>query len=204
MSLVSKVIPAGCILLLLAGCVGVVPAPQPPRTTPPQTTLPTPPESVPSEEPPPLETLPQAEEAPGKKISPRALASLELSSQAQSLIEENRLDEAIRILERAVNLHPGSGENYYYLAEAWRRKGNSSQASEYNNLAADEKYAELLNVLKKKIKRKKKWCFNINANSCRTISSVYNIYLIRNVNLSKFLSAIPVPLATALKGSSAT
>lgn len=28
-------------------------------------------------------------------------------------------------------------------------------------------------------------------------------YLIKNVNLSKFLRAIPVPLATALKGSSA-
>jgi len=34
-----------------------------------------------------------------------------------------------------LNLNPGNGRNYYYLAEAWLMKGNIGQAMEFNRLA---------------------------------------------------------------------
>ena len=153
-----KTIFAGCFLLLLAGCVSVVPAPGPSRTTPPPVTLPTQSESAPPGETSPTPISPETVETPRKSPNPRALASLELSRQAQLLIEQGKPDEAIRILEQAVNLHPGSGENYYYLAEAWRRKGNLSQALEYNNLAAirfkdDPEWMERIVLQKRGIER---------------------------------------------------
>ncbi len=71
----------------------------------------------------------------GRGPSPGATASLNLRRQAVDLIADGRLEEAIRILERAVNLAPSDGVNYYYLAEAWRRKGNTARALEFNRLA---------------------------------------------------------------------
>lgn len=68
--------------------------------------------------------------------SPRELASRSLMEQAVLFLDENKPDESIRSLERAVTISPGRGENYYYLAEAWYLKGNYAQASEYNSLAA--------------------------------------------------------------------
>ncbi|MFO7555119.1 MAG: tetratricopeptide repeat protein [Desulfobacterales bacterium] len=50
-------------------------------------------------------------------------------------LEKNQPDDAIGILERALNLNPGNGRNYYYLAEAWLMKGNIEQAMEFNRLA---------------------------------------------------------------------
>ena len=74
----------------------------------------------------------EVESRPG----PARLASLQLMEQGRMLLGDNKPDEAIRILERAVNLHPGNGGNYYYLAEAWLMKGNVRQAGEFNALAA--------------------------------------------------------------------
>ena len=127
--------------LMLAGCAGVTqgPLPQPaPSTTAPDQSLPPETETVPAEVPPetPEAAVSEPVEVPPEAPNPRALASLELSTQARNLIAEGRLDEAIRILERSINLYPGSGESYYYLAEAWRLKGNADQAAEYNTLAA--------------------------------------------------------------------
>jgi len=51
-------------------------------------------------------------------------------------LEAGKTDEAIRTLERAMNLNPSNGENFYYLAEAWMRKKNLRQAEEFNRLAA--------------------------------------------------------------------
>jgi len=68
--------------------------------------------------------------------SPRAVASLRLTEQARVLLETGKVDDAITTLERAMNLNPSNGQNYYYMAEAWLRKGNSSQAREFNRLAA--------------------------------------------------------------------
>jgi predicted Zn-dependent protease len=65
-----------------------------------------------------------------------ALAALALSEKGQAYLRDGKPDEAIRVLERAINLHPRNGENYYYLAEAWLLKGNAAQAKEFNHLAA--------------------------------------------------------------------
>ena len=67
--------------------------------------------------------------------APRTLASLRLTDQAQALIESRRPDEAIRILEKSLNMDPNNGLNYYFLAEAWILKGNKDQAGEFNRLA---------------------------------------------------------------------
>ena len=71
-----------------------------------------------------------------KVPSPRDQASRSLMEQAVMFLDENKPDESIRSLEKAVTIAPGMGENYYYLAEAWYMKGNLSQAREYNSLAA--------------------------------------------------------------------
>ena len=68
--------------------------------------------------------------------SPRDMASLRLTEQARMLLERDKVDEAINVLERAINLNPTNGRNYYYLSEAWLYKGNLTQAEEFNHLAA--------------------------------------------------------------------
>lgn len=72
-------------------------------------------------------------EEPG--LSPRALASLQLTEQGRIYLENNQPDNAIEILERALNLNPNNGRNYYYLAEAWLMKWDTGQAKEFNRLA---------------------------------------------------------------------
>jgi len=57
-------------------------------------------------------------------LSPRALAALQLTEQGRMFLENNQPDDAIGILERALNLNPDNGRNYYYLAEAWLMKWN--------------------------------------------------------------------------------
>jgi predicted Zn-dependent protease len=52
------------------------------------------------------------------------------------LLESGKVDDAITTLERAMNVSPSNGQNYYYLAEAWLKKGNPAQAREFNRLAA--------------------------------------------------------------------
>jgi len=51
------------------------------------------------------------------------------------LLERGKPDDAIRMLERAINLNPTNGQNYYYLSEAWLFKGKFAQAEESNGLA---------------------------------------------------------------------
>ena len=63
------------------------------------------------------------------------VASLQLTEQARRYLEKKDLESAIRILERAITLHPGNGENYYLLADAWALKKNIEQAMEFNRLA---------------------------------------------------------------------
>jgi tetratricopeptide (TPR) repeat protein len=76
---------------------------------------------------------------PGKDLetlSPRAQASLQLTEQGRALLEDGKIDDAIRALEQAINLSPTNGLNYYYLSEAWLYKGKFEQAEEFNSLAA--------------------------------------------------------------------
>ncbi len=72
---------------------------------------------------------------PVEQPSARVLASLQLTEQGHTLLERNKPDAAIRVLERAINLNPGNGENYYYLSQAWLMKGEAKQAKEFNSLA---------------------------------------------------------------------
>jgi len=94
---------------------------------------------IPSSAPPESRPLPSqgTEEAPRTPtpLSPRVLASLQLTDQGRMLLERGRTDDAISLLERAVSLYPTNGENYYYLAEACLLKGNPAQAGEFNRLA---------------------------------------------------------------------
>jgi predicted Zn-dependent protease len=68
-------------------------------------------------------------------LNPRALAALQLTEQGRMFLENKQPDDAIGILERALNLNPDNGRNYYYLAEAWLMKGNIGQAVQFNRLA---------------------------------------------------------------------
>jgi len=78
----------------------------------------------------------EREEAlPVQEDRPQALASMHFTEQARILLESGKIDDAITTLERAMNLDPSNGRNYYYLAEAWLKKGNPSQAREFNRLA---------------------------------------------------------------------
>jgi len=86
---------------------------------------------------PPGERIPRRAEKPAKteEPRPRALASLRLTEQGKLLLESGKPDDAIRVLERAINMNSTNGQNYYYLSEAWLLKGNISQAQEFNRLA---------------------------------------------------------------------
>jgi len=100
------------------------------------------------------ETLPAPKTA---KPDPRALASLELTEQGRMLLEQGRVDEAMTVFERAVNLSPENGRNYYYLAEAWLIRGDLLQAREWNRLAelylqGDPDWAKRVSNQKLKIK----------------------------------------------------
>ncbi len=77
----------------------------------------------------------EPEPSPESPATPRVLASLQLTEQGRSFLNQGNPDAAIRVLERAINLNPGSGENYYYLSEGWLKKGEAKQAKEFNHLA---------------------------------------------------------------------
>lgn len=84
---------------------------------------------------PPLQKKAEESVTASEKPSPRALAALQFTEQGRLMIEGGNPDDAIVILERALNLYPTNGLNYYYLAEAWLMKGNFTQANEFNRLA---------------------------------------------------------------------
>ena len=70
-----------------------------------------------------------------RQRSPREKASLQLTEEGRQLLAEDKPDHAIRLLEQAISLDPDNGQCYYYLAEAWLQKGNSSEARQFNSLA---------------------------------------------------------------------
>ncbi len=128
-----------CLTAFLGGCslftspypgprsAGPLHPPTPQPVSPPQTKV-SPPAPSPSR---PLEPPP----APPAKVTPRAQASLDITEQGRRLLLGGQVEEAISVLERATGLNPNNGEAYYYLAEAWLRKGNSSQALENHHQA---------------------------------------------------------------------
>jgi len=115
------------VLLLLGGC-----APKRTITWPPGR------ETIPNDQLPPRAQQqppnPATEPQPARP-NPRAQAALTFSEQGRTYLDSGNPDAAIRALERAVNLYPQNGVNYYYLAEAWLMKKNTVQAAAYNHLA---------------------------------------------------------------------
>lgn len=142
--LIFKWIIIGVGLIFLTGCSILAPKPVP-EPEKPEVNRHLPPKEIPGQAPEaaekPLVSKPISpkKEKPadpsGNKQSPMALAALSFSEQGQAHLKNKKPDEAIRVLERAVNLNPRNGENYYYLAEAWLMKGNAVQAKEFNHLA---------------------------------------------------------------------
>jgi len=93
-------------------------------------------------------------------INSRAIASLNLTTHGQMLLENGRIDESISIFERSISINPKNGKNYYYLAEAWYKKGNMRLSKEFNRLAGiymDNNFfwINLVKKQKKKIAEKK-------------------------------------------------
>jgi hypothetical protein len=87
----------------------------------------TPPAPLPAEKP----SVPQTPK-PGNA---QVLAAEALVEQGRQFLAQGAPDAAIRVLERSVALDSNSGQNYYYLAEAWLVKQNAHQAREFNRLA---------------------------------------------------------------------
>ncbi len=119
-----KTLLALVLLLGMAGCAGV-----PTRSVPP-------PAPAPASRPAP--EAPVASLYPTESIRTppaRAQASLRLTEQARQLIAARKADEAIRTLEKALNIDPQNGRSYYYLAEAWILKGDPNRAAKFNRLA---------------------------------------------------------------------
>ncbi len=65
----------------------------------------------------------------------RLLASHSLTREGYLLLEKGNIDSAISILERAVGINPSDGPGYFYLAEAWYKRGNYNLAFQFNKLA---------------------------------------------------------------------
>ena len=111
-------IAAACLLILgLAGCVKERPADETVAVR----------EEISREE--------QKEHQAPDQPSPRVLASLKLTDQGRRYVDAGDADRAIRVLEQAISLNPNSGQNYYYLSEAWLLKGFAAEARQFNGLA---------------------------------------------------------------------
>ena len=105
--------------LLLFGCM--------PQTKVSVTDKQTPPAPLPARKP--------SEPPTARPDGAQALAAEALVDQGRQLLAQGATDAAIRVLERSVALDSNSGQNYYYLAEAWLMKQNVHQAREFNRLA---------------------------------------------------------------------
>ena len=107
------------LLLVLFGCME---KPRVSVTVPPPVTVP-----EPSDQPP----------APSERETDNAhvRAAAAMVRQGRQHLTRGEPDAAIRNLERSVDLDSDSGQNYYYLAEAWLMKKNARQAREFNRQA---------------------------------------------------------------------
>lgn len=66
----------------------------------------------------------------------RMMAAVNLTRQGKTLLSQGKFDDAISVFERAININAEDGRNYYYLSEAWLKKGNLALAEEFNHLAS--------------------------------------------------------------------
>lgn len=80
-------------------------------------------------------TKPLIHEETPSQPTPREKASVQLTREGRQLLDEDKLDNAIRLFEQAIGIDPNNGQCYYYLARAWLQKGIYSEAKEFNSLA---------------------------------------------------------------------
>jgi tetratricopeptide (TPR) repeat protein len=77
----------------------------------------------------------EPEESRITEPSSRIRAARDINLKAAGLLDKNKPDAAIDLLERAIAIDPSNGETYYYLSRAWLMKGDKEQAYEFNRLA---------------------------------------------------------------------
>lgn len=85
--------------------------------------------------PPPRPAVSLPEPSAPPPPTPQQIAARQLTEEGRKLLDAERPDDAITVLERALSLDAENGRNYYFLGEAWLRKGNFEQAREFNRLA---------------------------------------------------------------------
>ena len=68
-------------------------------------------------------------------LPPREQAAMELTRRGWEHLKKEQPNEAIRVLEKALNLNPAGGQTCYYLSEAWLMSGDPKQAENFNRLA---------------------------------------------------------------------
>jgi len=83
-----------------------------------------------------------------KKGTPQTLASVKLVDDARQMRVKGKVDEAIRLLERAVEVDAYNGEAFYELAICWKAKGDMKKALSFAD-RAEHIYAGNPDKLKK-------------------------------------------------------
>ncbi|MBL0712149.1 MAG: tetratricopeptide repeat protein [Desulfosarcina sp.] len=85
---------------------------------------------------PPVASLPPPLQAPDEEAGlKREKAAAALIDRGRTLMEDGRIDPAMRLFEQALSLSPHYGPGYFYLAEAWLAKADWSQARELHRQA---------------------------------------------------------------------
>jgi hypothetical protein len=85
---------------------------------------------------------------PAKKETPQTLASVKLVDDARQMRVKGKVDEAIRLLERAIEVDAYNGEAFYELALCWKAKGDMKKALSFAD-RAEHIYAGNPDKLKK-------------------------------------------------------
>lgn len=118
-------------MMMLSACAGL----QPVRDRPGQTRSPAPETPVEEDIDAPAPEIEDKPDDSGEGKDYRMAASHNLTRRGQELIQKKKYDRAIRVLERAVGIHPGDGRAYFYLAQAWLGKKDLNRAARFNEMA---------------------------------------------------------------------
>ena len=78
---------------------------------------------------------PPAEKKQQPAPQPQHLASMHLVEKAKGPLSQKKPDQAIPVLEEAIQVDVHNGEAFYGLARAWRMKGSRQKALEFSKKA---------------------------------------------------------------------
>lgn len=81
------------------------------------------------------ETSAAAQSPSQKPVQPQQLASMHLVDQAEAALAQANANQAITVLEQAIQVDVYNGQAFYDLAQAWHMKGSLSKALEFANKA---------------------------------------------------------------------